>query len=171
MKVNTSAARRKRVVYGTLFIFTPLFIWVLRDMKTTDFTTNTAQTAPDNAELSTRFYDTSPAATAQKIRLLIPALRTLGRAWKLRATNEANGTTTIHCEVLVLVFTDDLIVEVRAENGKTRVDVRSQSRVGQADLGENRRHIRQFLQHLDVYFAGAASEAHTNTDASTSSTR
>jgi len=46
-------------------------------------------------------------------------------------------------------FRDDLVVRISAEEGKgTRVDVRSKSRVGMSDLGQNAKRIARFIDLL-----------------------
>lgn len=45
-------------------------------------------------------------------------------------------------------FKDDLVVRVRPDAGGSRIDVRSVSRVGESDLGENARRIGQLLDRL-----------------------
>jgi len=45
-------------------------------------------------------------------------------------------------------FTDDLVVRIAETPQGTRVDVRSKSRVGRSDLGQNAKRVRAFLQRL-----------------------
>jgi len=45
-------------------------------------------------------------------------------------------------------FTDDLVVRIAETPQGTRVDVRSKSRVGRSDLGQNASRVRDFLQRL-----------------------
>jgi len=60
------------------------------------------------------------------------------QAWRLEAT-----ATTFW-----FGFTDDVVVRLTPQDGGTRVDVRSASRVGLSDLGANARRITAFLQTL-----------------------
>jgi len=46
-------------------------------------------------------------------------------------------------------FVDDFIVRLTPEGAMTRVDVRSQSRVGLSDLGANARRVRDFFERLE----------------------
>jgi len=151
MKIIASQNRRKRWPVGFFLLFSPLFIWGFTTMRATDFTTNSAQTAPEqnNPDLRTRFYQTSRDDAAKTVQNLVPTLRTLGRTWKIAASSTRNDAIEIRCEVAVLLFTDDLTISLQSEKNGTRVDVRSQSRVGKADFGENRRHIAQLLRALD----------------------
>jgi uncharacterized protein (DUF1499 family) len=45
-------------------------------------------------------------------------------------------------------FTDDVVVRITDSGQGTRVDVRSKSRVGRSDIGQNARRIRTFLERL-----------------------
>ena len=49
----------------------------------------------------------------------------------------------------VFRFTDDVVVRLRDEGARTRVDVRSTSRVGQSDLGANAARIRALRSALE----------------------
>lgn len=149
--MKTKKRKRSRKLFFVVLAFAPLFIWGFRNMKATDFTSNVAQTSVDSSDqnLRTRFFNSSPETVVQMVQTLAPTLKTYGQNWKIASTNTKDATTTLKCHVRVLVFVDDLQVSVRAENGRTRVDVRSQSRVGRGDFGENRRHIAQLLQQLD----------------------
>ena len=55
---------------------------------------------------------------------------------------EANQTS------LLYGFTDDMVVRIATGADGTKVDVRSKSRVGRSDLGQNAKRIRDFLQRL-----------------------
>lgn len=45
-------------------------------------------------------------------------------------------------------FHDDIVVRIRPEGGGSRIDIRSKSRVGRADLGANAHRIRAFTAKL-----------------------
>jgi uncharacterized protein (DUF1499 family) len=46
-------------------------------------------------------------------------------------------------------FRDDVVIRItEAEDGRTRIDMRSASRIGRSDLGVNARRIRSFLTQL-----------------------
>jgi hypothetical protein len=118
---------------------------------------NVAQTSPDHPEpaLRTRRYPRTgdPAAFRRTIEERILGLSTYGRSWRLAGTTpaaDAGGGFTVRAEVPVLLFTDDLEVRVQPGEGHAYwlVNVRSQSRVGKSDLGENRRHVVQLLEAL-----------------------
>ena len=99
-----------------------------------------------DASLRTRFYALPPDQLKLQVLEAIPKLSTYGQAWRVMAESDPG---VVKCEVPVLVFTDDLEITIEAEPGGSRVDVTSASRVGQGDMGENARHIRQLLSALD----------------------
>jgi uncharacterized protein (DUF1499 family) len=45
-------------------------------------------------------------------------------------------------------FVDDFIIRIRPDDKKTRIDLRSKSRVGISDLGANAARMREFLSHF-----------------------
>ena len=47
-------------------------------------------------------------------------------------------------------FVDDFVVRLTPEGSKTRVDVRSKSRVGGSDLGANAKRVRAFFERLEA---------------------
>ena len=49
----------------------------------------------------------------------------------------------------VLRFKDDVNVRIRREGGKTKVSVKSKSRTGSIDFGQNARNVREVLAALD----------------------
>lgn len=72
------------------------------------------------------------------------------RGWTLVEADEDLGTFKAESKTQVFRFVDD--VELRMsldENGQTRVDMTSASRVGRGDLGKNARRIRGFFRALD----------------------
>jgi hypothetical protein len=60
----------------------------------------------------------------------------------------AQGRIKANQRSLLYGFTDDMVVRIVPAADGTRVDVRSKSRVGRSDLGQNARRIRLFLQKL-----------------------
>jgi hypothetical protein len=132
---------------------------------------NAAETspAPTDAGLQTRRYEIKGdlAAARREVEQIIPALTTYGKSWRLATGNgnpkaafsdaESPALAIIRAEVPVVMFTDDLQVRLRQyAPARIAVDVKSASRVGKSDFGENRRHIKQLLAALDQRFANAA---------------
>lgn len=51
-------------------------------------------------------------------------------------------------QTMVVGFTDDIVVRVEGNATRSRIDVRSSSRYGQADLGQNATRVRRFLAEM-----------------------
>jgi hypothetical protein len=95
---------------------------------------------PDLVSLATRapaekVFEAAKAAIASMGMQLVDADLAQGRI-------EANQTS------LLYGFTDDMVVRIATGANGTKVDVRSKSRVGRSDLGQNAKRIRTFLQKL-----------------------
>ena len=134
---------------------------------------NYAETSEDGGinNLYTRRYDTpfenrTAAAAGEKPRVIreieriIAGQKTYGRFWKMIDTKLENDSAIIKAEVPVVIFTDDLEVQIsfaprksfNSSSGKVVINIRSVSRCGSTDFGENRRHIQQLLEHFDFTF-------------------
>lgn len=121
--------------------------------------TNVAGTRPDHPDprLRTRHYRQSINHARRVVVDLLRTQKTYGRRWRHVVENGmlqiAVGDEKIErverAEVPVLFFTDDLAVTLRGNTKEVTIDVRSASRIGRGDFGENRRHILQLLRALD----------------------
>ena len=60
------------------------------------------------------------------------------------------GTLEATDQTLVIGFTDDIAIRVEAIGKRARVDVRSASRYGEHDLGQNAQRVRRFLTELQA---------------------
>lgn len=122
---------------------------------------NVAETRPDHpdAQLCTRRYRLAGgmAGAASAVAEIIQTQTTYGRHWRLAQPHAApeGQRQTVYAEVPVVIFTDDLRVTMSQTDRADVVllDVRSASRVGRSDFGENRRHILQLLRVLDAKFS------------------
>jgi uncharacterized protein (DUF1499 family) len=70
--------------------------------------------------------------------------------WEIVAAVPGEARIEATDETLFFGFKDDVVVRLRADDGGTRVDVRSVSRVGRSDVGANARRIRRFLDALEA---------------------
>ncbi|KLI64032.1 hypothetical protein AAV99_06650 [Aurantiacibacter marinus] len=71
------------------------------------------------------------------------------RGWEIAAADPEAGTLEATATAGYVRFYDDVIVEVTpVDDGSTRVDMRSVSRVGVSDVGYNAARIRAFLKDL-----------------------
>jgi len=71
--------------------------------------------------------------------------------WSLDHKDEELGIMTVSCRSLVFRLVDDMTIWVALDdNGLTRVEVLSRSRVGRGDFGVNRRRVEGLLERLDA---------------------
>lgn len=118
---------------------------------------NVAQTAPDGGVkgLKTRYYKADLANAEEIVSETIPTLSTYGSNWKLAAGDSSlDNKKVVNAEIPVVIFTDDMeiVLTKTTEEGMIEVNVRSASRIGNSDFGENRRHVVQILEALDKRF-------------------
>lgn len=114
--------------------------------------TNAAEYAGDSiAALQRAAYpDVRPLA------LPVPPLAAFDRAvaaakamgWEIVAGDSPSGRLEATATTTWFGFKDDVVVRIRAENGGSRVDVRSVSRVGRSDVGANAARITRYLAEL-----------------------
>jgi uncharacterized protein (DUF1499 family) len=105
----------------------------------------TSGQTPEYPDLQPRQYPADPQTVFHAVQTV--AARTPG--WRITSVDAANGVLQAAAWVLLTPFTDDVTVRVEPVNGGSRVQMRSHSRVGRADLGVNARRIRAFLRALD----------------------
>lgn len=102
---------------------------------------------PEYPDLQNRTYSVSPQRVGQAVREALE-----GRpGWTVQGSGEGPGGVAISAihETKVFRFEDDVTVKIRREGGKTVVSVRSASRVGEWDFGQNARNVREVLAALD----------------------
>jgi uncharacterized protein (DUF1499 family) len=75
--------------------------------------------------------------------------------WEIVAAEAGAGRIEATDTTFWFGFKDDVAIRVRPANGRTRVDVRSLSRVGVGDAGTNAKRIRAFLDLLTRAERGA----------------
>ena len=115
------------------------------------------RTNHEDEKLRTRIYDADLPTVLETVKQIIPTISTYGKNWKLSDSETENDAAIVKAEVPVVVFVDDLTITMQKNAGKTTVNVRSNSRIGKSDFGENRRHVLQILDALDEKFAADAS--------------
>ncbi len=113
----------------------------------TYLTTNIGETQPDSSfpELRLRRYDVSQDKLFDIVR---DAVERLG--WNIASVDV--GSRTIHAVATTPFwrFKDDVLVQVRkSSTNASTLYVRSSSRVGQADLGANTRHVLDLIAEVD----------------------
>ncbi len=68
--------------------------------------------------------------------------------WEIVEVDASGGRIEATDETFWFGFKDDVVIRVQEEDGGSRVDVRSVSRVGRGDMGTNARRVRTYLERL-----------------------
>lgn len=90
---------------------------------------------------------TLPLDTAAAFELALATVDEMG--WELLGSDAAAGRIEATDRTFWFGFADDVVIRITdARGGGSRVDVRSQSRVGGGDLGANASRVREFLASL-----------------------
>jgi uncharacterized protein (DUF1499 family) len=95
---------------------------------------------PDIAPL---FLETTPATAFTQA---LDAARAMG--WEIVAADSTAGRIEATATTRWFGFKDDVVVRITADGSRSRVDVRSVSRVGRSDVGANAARIRKYLARL-----------------------
>ena len=106
------------------------------------------------------WHDTDePGADPGLLDLPLPPAEALARAesavrglprWRVEMTDAAAGIVTATRRTRLFRFTDDVTIRLEPAAGGTRVHVRSQSRVGKGDFGQNRRNVMELFAALRI---------------------
>lgn len=116
-----------------------------------DISTDLSEVPETAAQQRAAYGDIQPIEIAappdEAFRRVQEAAQSLG--WKVTSSRPADRVLHASDTTAFFGFTDDVVVRVRAEGSGSRVDVRSTSRVGKSDAGENARRIRRFRDRLN----------------------
>ena len=115
---------------------------------------------PNSAEYEGRKVASQQLSAYPDIRpltLAVPQARAFDRAlatakrmgWTIVDANAREGRIEATDTTFWFGFTDDVVIRIREAPGGSRVDVRSESRVGLSDIGANAARIRSFLRDLE----------------------
>ena len=114
--------------------------------------TSAAYPGPEAAALQRATWpDITPLVLARPRPAVHVAVRAAmeRRGWAIVGDDPAEGRLEAIATTRWLRFKDDIVVRLRdLPGGRTRVDVRSKSRIGRSDLGTNARRIRELLRTL-----------------------
>lgn len=105
-------------------------------------------------DIVARHYPVSPERTFAAVMALVQA-----RGWRIAAANGpdlevADAGMEAVAKTLVLALPVDVSIRIISDDDGTLVDMRSASRVGAHDLGDNARRIRSFFVDLDLALQG-----------------
>ncbi len=84
-------------------------------------------------------------------RVFAAVLQAVGRMlrWTLVSSRPEQGAIQAEAATRLFRFVDDVTIRCVEQNGDAVVNVRSASRVGRGDFGQNARTIRAFFDELD----------------------
>jgi uncharacterized protein (DUF1499 family) len=101
---------------------------------------------PEYADLQPREYAAEPA---QVLKAAAGAVEGLG--WTFVGSGQGPGGSELKAvaRTLVFRFPADITVRIRRAGARTTVSIRSQSRYGAWDFGQNARNIRALMGELD----------------------
>jgi uncharacterized protein (DUF1499 family) len=106
---------------------------------------------PEYPDLQPRAYAQGEDAVAKAARA---ALERLPRFSFVGAGSGPGGSSLqAVAATKLLKFKDDVTIRIRRQGGATRVSVKSRSRTGKLDFGQNARNVREFLAALDQELA------------------
>jgi uncharacterized protein (DUF1499 family) len=102
---------------------------------------------PEYPDLRSQIYMASEEKVAKGVK---DAIARLPR-WTLVGSGQGPGGHSLQAvhESRIFHFKDDLTIHVKRESGSTRVSVRSRSRMGVWDFGQNARNIQELLAELN----------------------
>jgi uncharacterized protein (DUF1499 family) len=89
---------------------------------------------------------TLPVPPGSAFRVALAAARDMG--WAIDAADSAAGRIEATATTTWFGFKDDVVVRIGPDPKGSRVDVRSESRVGGSDVGTNAARIRKYEQRL-----------------------
>jgi uncharacterized protein (DUF1499 family) len=111
---------------------------------------------PEVAEQQRKAYpDLAPLMTSQPAEKVFEASKAVIAAMGMELVDADALTLRLEATDTSLLygFTDDVVVRIAKTVEGARVDVRSKSRVGRSDLGQNAKRIRSFLTKLKAALA------------------
>jgi uncharacterized protein (DUF1499 family) len=100
---------------------------------------------PEYPDVTPRVYQ------ADAGRVFDAALHAVNRLprWSLVSHRPETGEIRAEARTRVFRFVDDVLIRVAEQQGAAVVMVRSASRIGRGDFGQNARNIRAFFDELD----------------------
>ncbi|MGD0280775.1 MAG: DUF1499 domain-containing protein [Dissulfurispiraceae bacterium] len=87
-----------------------------------------------------------PVSPDQAFERALAVARRLG--WQIIDADKDAGRIEAVATTFWFGFRDDIVIRLRPQNSGSRVDIRSESRVGVSDLGKNTERARKFLKQM-----------------------
>ena len=99
---------------------------------------------PEYADLQPREYAAGPVQVAAAVETAVQRL-----GWTLVGGGKGKGGSQTLAVAKVAAIPFDVFIHVKVVKGRSVVTVKSESRYGKWDFGQNARNIRVFLAELD----------------------
>jgi len=98
------------------------------------------------------YPDIQPLVVSASVQEVIDEIVAIiaSRRWDIVSINRRDGRIEASEKLAWFGFRDDVVFRVTSENGATRVDMRSKSRIGRSDVGVNADRIKKFLNDLEA---------------------
>jgi uncharacterized protein (DUF1499 family) len=138
----------------------PAFVAVL-PLRARAHAVNSAQYLPQIRRPDGKIIDVSALQrqyypNLRPLQLALPPAQALEKArrvagelhWHIDAYDPAAGRLEATAQTIFFGFKDDVVVRVRPSGSGSRIDVRSDSRIGVGDVGTNAARIRAFLKRM-----------------------
>ena len=127
----------------------PRFVAILRLLKSDE--NSPVYGGAEEAALQRRAYPgISPliltVSPDQAFERALAVGRRLG--WQIIDADKKAGRIEAVATTFWFGFKDDIVIRIRQQKAGSRVDIRSESRVGVSDLGKNTERVRKFLQAM-----------------------
>lgn len=105
------------------------------------------------------YPDIQPLQSSQTPAALLDAARKVAVAmgWQIVAEQADAGRLEATATTAWFGFKDDVVIRVRPEGTGSRLDIRSESRLGGSDIGANAARIREFMAHMHRLLGNPAS--------------
>lgn len=107
---------------------------------------------PEYPDIQTKQY---AASRTQVFDAAMHAVNRMPR-WALVSYQPESGEIRAEATTRVLRFTDDIVIRVTEQGSGAAVSMRSSSRIGRSDFGQNARTIRAFFTELDRQLQGSS---------------
>ena len=107
---------------------------------------------PEYPDLQPRQYQ---ARTDLVFEAALRAVNAMPR-WTVVSSRGEEGEIRAEARTRLLRFVDDVVIRIEEQAGGTVVNVRSGSRIGRSDFGQNARNVRAFFDELDRQMKGVA---------------
>lgn len=99
---------------------------------------------PEYGDLQPREYAAAPTEVSGAVETAVQRL-----GWTLVGGGKGKGGSQTLAVARVAQIPFDVFIHVKSQKGRTVVSVKSESRHGKWDFGQNARNIRAFLAELD----------------------